>query len=1073
MRGAPIFWKSSDNDFGPGRVIESTQDSAVIEYFDSPARSEQPRCTVSRKSLSPFRLDEQTRVYHEDPQTYRWSVGRVIGIVEDRVFVKFPNDKKAMIPPDELRVRWHRPIDDPTTHLAFRLNETPYWHSGRAGFMQSLVSQRAACAGMRGLLSAVIDLEVHQLGVVRRVLRDPVQRYLLADEVGLGKTIEAGILIRQYVLDYRDSHRVLVIVPEPLVAQWRAELRSKFLFGDFLDKTIHVVPTHDLDLIKRTGSDARMIVIDEAHHLCGWSISSNAGERHIFETVRSITQSPEKRLLLLSATPLLHNEQGFLAMLHLLDPSVHPLDDLAAFRDRVARRQTLAEVLFSLEESESNFFLNDAVERLSDSFPGDRRLFELLERLRRLIDADVTENDPYRVKAIRAVRTHVSETYRLHRRIFRNRRTEATRPLTPGRDGLTTCYWSDPAQLLVEEHLSRWRTAAALEHYGREDTPAAHHVAQLAIVLAEAAVSDHLSLDAILSARLGERVELLDDLALSSEERRLIHAAPRFAAERSILTEMQSLLLDVDPRLRLKSIEQTVNELLAVHITSGVTKIVLFANYPSTADRVFRHLHSTLGDRVERHVPLASDGDSSSGWKRFHSDPLCNVLVCDRRAEEGLNLQGGRAVLVHCDLPFSPNRIEQRMGRLDRFGVGKAVRSVVFVTDGSDLQAAWSACLDQAFRVFNRSIATLQYVVDEELRRFTTTFLTAGVDAVAEFSARLGSEGGIIDREFKRIRAQDELDAFELHDEDDHQFHRELVELDIASKQHRTTAESWILKRLDFTRWGENGSADDVARYWFFCDEWKGRGTLLPIGDFLERFPNAIDANEPIRRSLRAATHRMTFDRRVAQRRGVSLARLGEPFLDGLERYLRWDDRGICFAMWRYRPRIPETQLSELAFRFDFLVAADTAQAVQLLAHWPHSTPEALRRRADELFPPILRTVWLDADLQPIVDESLLSILEEPYDDDMDRDDPNRGRDINLNSDRWTVVNDQYDPDVWRSLCRRASEVAEVTLHEQLNIRELRNDRADRVRRRSESLLTTGKSLDTLAEGLGSARPSG
>ncbi len=110
MRGTPIFWKSSENDFGPGRVVERPHDdSVVIEYFDSPARSEQPRFTVAKKSLSPFRLDEQTRVYHEDPQTYRWSVGRVIGIVDDRVFVKFPNDKKVMIPPAELRVRWHRP----------------------------------------------------------------------------------------------------------------------------------------------------------------------------------------------------------------------------------------------------------------------------------------------------------------------------------------------------------------------------------------------------------------------------------------------------------------------------------------------------------------------------------------------------------------------------------------------------------------------------------------------------------------------------------------------------------------------------------------------------------------------------------------------------------------------------------------------------------------------------------------------------------------------------------------------------------------------------------------------------
>src|SRR5262245_9530677 len=99
MYRTPVFVTSSENDFGPGRVIDRPNGNvAVIEYFDSPARVEQPRETVKKSSLSPYPLDDQTRVYHEDQQTYRWSVGRVIGIVEDRAFVRFPNDRKEMVP---------------------------------------------------------------------------------------------------------------------------------------------------------------------------------------------------------------------------------------------------------------------------------------------------------------------------------------------------------------------------------------------------------------------------------------------------------------------------------------------------------------------------------------------------------------------------------------------------------------------------------------------------------------------------------------------------------------------------------------------------------------------------------------------------------------------------------------------------------------------------------------------------------------------------------------------------------------------------------------------------------------
>jgi ATP-dependent helicase HepA len=90
--------------------------------------------------------------------------------------------------------------------LARQINETPMFAEARSGFVRAIIGQRAACQGMSALYSSVIELDSHQVEVVRRVLQDPAQRYLLADEVGLGKTIEAGILIRQYVHDDPD-HR--------------------------------------------------------------------------------------------------------------------------------------------------------------------------------------------------------------------------------------------------------------------------------------------------------------------------------------------------------------------------------------------------------------------------------------------------------------------------------------------------------------------------------------------------------------------------------------------------------------------------------------------------------------------------------------------------------------------------------------------------------------------------------------------------------------------------------------------------------------------------------------------------
>src|SRR5207245_1171143 len=98
-------------------------------------------------------------------------------------------------------VRCEVPIGDPTETLIYKAQETPFFHDRRFAFVRSLIAQRAACRGMTGLLSSRIELYPHQVEVARRILQDPVQRYLLSDEVGLGKTVEAGIVLRQFLLD--------------------------------------------------------------------------------------------------------------------------------------------------------------------------------------------------------------------------------------------------------------------------------------------------------------------------------------------------------------------------------------------------------------------------------------------------------------------------------------------------------------------------------------------------------------------------------------------------------------------------------------------------------------------------------------------------------------------------------------------------------------------------------------------------------------------------------------------------------------------------------------------------------
>ena len=205
--GVGEFVECNANNLGIGKLLKIEEEVATVEYFESPARAERVQIAVPTHTLVALRLKPQVRVYFEDPESLSWQVGRILDFQESdkKYLVRFPNDERRLIHESLLTTRWLQPIDDPTDHLALQLNETPFWHQGRSAFIHSVYSQRRACGGMPELLSSAIDLVEHQVSVVRRVLQDPFQRYLLADEVGLGKTIEARILIRQYVLDLKQA----------------------------------------------------------------------------------------------------------------------------------------------------------------------------------------------------------------------------------------------------------------------------------------------------------------------------------------------------------------------------------------------------------------------------------------------------------------------------------------------------------------------------------------------------------------------------------------------------------------------------------------------------------------------------------------------------------------------------------------------------------------------------------------------------------------------------------------------------------------------------------------------------
>ena len=174
---------------GLGKLVDRDGSIGVVEYFDCPTNAMRHRVHVPLSSIKQRRLGRNTRVFTYDELEGQWRIGRVREDDGEGVEIRLADKVDVYLGYEQVFVRWKRPIHDPVDFLGNFITETPRFAEARSGFLQNYLHQRGAAFGISALLSSAIELESHQIDVVRRVLTDYSQRYLLADEVGLGKTI--------------------------------------------------------------------------------------------------------------------------------------------------------------------------------------------------------------------------------------------------------------------------------------------------------------------------------------------------------------------------------------------------------------------------------------------------------------------------------------------------------------------------------------------------------------------------------------------------------------------------------------------------------------------------------------------------------------------------------------------------------------------------------------------------------------------------------------------------------------------------------------------------------------------
>jgi superfamily II DNA or RNA helicase len=503
------------------------------------------------------------------------------------------------------------------------------------------ISTRAAAGPFRSFGRIAVEPRPYQLVPLMMALRlDPV-RLLIADDVGIGKTVEACLIARE-LLDRGEIKRLAVLCPPHLAEQWQKELASKFHIEAelILSSTIqrlernlplgvsvfdhHPFVIVSTDFIKGKGRRddfalkcPEFVIVDEAHG-CAPAGGRAAGRQLRYELIQQIAAAPERHVVLVTATPHSGNDEAFRALLGLLDSEFENLPHEIELDTRESLRKKLAQHLVQRRRADIRHFLDT-----DTAFP--RRLdkeetYSFSAEYRKLFD-DV----------LQFAREFVS-TGDQQRRAQRVRYWSAL--------ALLRCVSSSPAAAVAT-----LRSRAAVDDAQSEDE--ANEIGRRT-VLDQDDSDDSTPLDLSPGSDAGED-------AAEDNRRKLLAFARR----------AEALAGKSDQKL----VEATKH--IKALLADGHRPIV-FCRFIDTADYVARHLRESLGkniavDSVTGTLPPV---DREARIAALSASPQ-HVLVCTDCLSEGINLQREFDAIFHYDLCWNPTRHEQREGRVDRFGQDK------------------------------------------------------------------------------------------------------------------------------------------------------------------------------------------------------------------------------------------------------------------------------------------------------------------------------------------------------------------------------------------------------------------
>jgi superfamily II DNA or RNA helicase len=588
--------------------------------------------------------------------------------------------------------------------------------------------------------AAQIDFYPYQFKPVLKFINSPTERLIIADEVGLGKTIESA-LIWMELQARRQAKRLLVVCPNILAEKWREELRTKFQFDarivNFSDLAQEIVelettgPGHSFVLIG-TYSGLRppkaellllreppeseppgaaktaflrkvlhwshdydpfdMVIFDEAHYMrnpattlfhLGRSLAANAGA-----------------VLCVSATPINNSNTDLHSLLRLIDENFFESQGLfgellEANRPAVQAGNALARTPVDIPMLETAVGGMAKSQFISKS-PLFRQFLEKLELLEPTNKAQLAKCQDLAEK-LNLLGGYVNRTRRVQ--VKENR---------PMRDPLVLSVEYGPQEMKLYQAILQ-----IVRHKCRRDARAFHVFQVLGLQLRAASCLPALARE-IRAGRFGDPGDLLAE-AMSEELEDILDGEP----QEDLTAGDMADLLEYDFENNDSKFQKLKEMLLSVVPDE---KVVIFAYYRQT----LAYLGRRLADEGISVTVIHGGVDNDQRWvelERFKDPRGPRVLLSSEVGSEGIDLQFCR-VLVNYDLPWNPMRVEQRIGRIDRVGQQAKRLSIVNFKVKDTVEERLYERLHSKLERYANSLGDLEAVIGKEVQNLTVELLS-------------------------------------------------------------------------------------------------------------------------------------------------------------------------------------------------------------------------------------------------------------------------------------------------------------------------------------------------------------